>query len=181
MLDGMRAPRAVRLEDIRNAAPEPAGINVAPSAPGITVYVSNVRRYRVEVLPATVVVDAATGRKTTTGKRITAEFDEGVYRNDHRDPATRKLIDEVLQSNKYFGQFGGGPNVHFWLASEQNAITEARRIESAMNTLKSLPPDVVARHMAQLSHGKAEDHQLDAVAPSGPTGKTSARPIIDKE
>lgn len=173
MLDGMRAPRSVRLEDIRNQ-PDPTGVPAdAPAAPaGVTVYVSRYRRYLVEV--QNVPSYTHEGRRYPA-KRIAAQFDEGVYRNDERDPKKHALIDEVLQSNKYFGPFGSA-TAHFWLASDQQAKTDAKRVKSAMDTLKALPPETVKEFVAQLQQGTAEDHTLDAVAPTGPVGKVT-RPI----
>ena len=183
VLDGMRAPRSVRLEDIRNTQPDAAGdypVAVAPA--GVTVYVSKYRRYRVQITAPQSYI-GPDGRKNTGGKRIEAQFDEGVYRNDAHDPKVRALIDEELQKNKYFGAFG--TMCDYWLASDQQAKTEARRIQSAMDTLKALPRDVVEQHMAQLQHGNVEDHTLpplDATAPSAGSavGKISPlRPIPD--
>jgi hypothetical protein len=173
MLDGMRAPRSVRLEDMRQQAdpstPNPSAI---PAAPGVTVYISNSRRYLVEI--QNVPSYSHEGRKYPA-KRLAAQFDEGVYRNDHRDPKVRAMIDEALQSNKYFGRFGDVA-AHFWLASEQQEKTRAKQVESALKTLKSLSPETVKEYAAQLAQGDAQDHQLDAVAPAGPTGKVT-RPI----
>lgn len=176
ILDGMRAPRSVRLEDIRKATPEQAGeYPVAVAPPGVTVYISKYRRYRVQVTaPASYV--GPDGRKQSGGKRYEAQFDEGVFRNDHHDPAVRKLFDEALQANKYFGAFGS--NADFWLASDQQAKTEAKRVKSALDTLRALPPETVKEYVAQLQHGAAEDHMLDAVAPPAESTKGKiTRPI----
>lgn len=173
VIGGMRQPRSVRLDDIRksteaaNALPTPA-----LAADGITVYVSPYRKYRVQVTAPSGFIDPVSGRKNTGGKMYVAEFDEGVFRNNHRDPAVRKLFDESLQSNPYFGKFGGGPKVDFWLATDQNATTEAARVKSAMATLKSLPPETVKAYMAELAQGTADDHTPEPVA-----AKPSIRPI----
>jgi hypothetical protein len=163
VLDGMRAPRSVRLDDIRksteaaNALPTPTAL--APE--GVTVYISAIRRYLVEVQNTPSYVHE--GRRYPA-KRIAAQFEDGVYRNDHRDPAVRKLVDEALQSNPYFGRFGGGPKVHFWLANDQFKTTEAARVEAALKTLKSLPKDVVDGYIAELKQGEAADHDMNEIA-----------------
>jgi hypothetical protein len=172
----MRAPRSVRLEDIRQQA-DPTGVPTAPilAAPGVTVYVSKYRRYRVQITSPQSYV-GPDGRKNTGGKRYEAQFDEGIFRNDHHDPAVRALFDEELKKNKYFGTFGS--NADYWLASDQHGKIEGKRIESALATLKSLPKEVVSGYVAQLQHGSAEDHTLDVVAPEpgAKTGKAT-RPI----
>jgi hypothetical protein len=173
VLDGMRQPRSVRLEEMRvyqddniNQRPEPP-----ESKPGVNVYVSTYRRYRVQVTAPHTYVDPATGRKAHAGKMLAAQFEDGVFRNDHHDPAIRKLIDEALQSNKYFGAFG--TNAHFWLSSDQRARTEARRIQAALDTLRSMPKDAVDQFVAELRQGESEDHTL----PADPTPARTVRPI----
>lgn len=164
MLTGMRAPRSVRLEDMRQNVATAAGSLPSPlAAPeGVNVYVSMYRSYLIEVVNIPAYVDQ--GRRVP-GKRIAAQFSEGVFRNDHRDPATRKLIDDALQANPYFGTFGSGPKTHFWLAAEQQAVTEAARVRSALDTLKSLPKEMVAQYAAELTQGGADDHVLPPTAP----------------
>lgn len=171
VLDGMRAPRSVRLEDIRAhgaMADEPRA--VVESGDG-TVYVSTYRRYRVQVTAPRSFTDPL-GIKQAAGTMIVAVFDEGVYRNNHRDLETRALIDRVLQSNPHFGAFGSG--AHFWLASDQNARMEKARVASALNTLRSLPKDAVEKFVADLKAGNAEDHELP---PAPVEGGRTARPI----
>lgn len=177
MLTGMRAPQSVRLEDIRknvtaaNALPTPFA---AP--PGVNVYVSMYRSYLVEVVNIPAYVDQ--GRRVP-GKRIAAQFVEGVFRNDHRDLATRKLIDEALQANPYFGKFNGGPKTHFWLASEQQAVLESARVQDALRTLKSLPKEQVVQYAAELTQGDADDHVLaDADAAAESRGTARAQQMI---
>jgi hypothetical protein len=169
----MRAPRSVRLEDMRQAAANGAALPTPFAAPeGVSVYVSSFPGYLVEVVNIPSYIDQ--GRRVP-GKRIAAQFRDGIYRNDHRDPATRKLIDEALQQNPYFGKFGGGPQVHFWLAADQQAVVEAARVKSALTTLQSLPKDVIAKYAAELAQGDADDHIIpDAAADAKPAG---TRPI----
>lgn len=177
IVDGMRQPRAVRLEDIRKsteaafASPSPAAL--APE--GVTVYVSNSRSYLVEVVNVPSYVHE--GRRYPA-KRIAAQFENGVYRNNAKDPATRKLIDEALQGNKYFGRFGDS-SAHFWLASDQQARVESARVKSALDTLKSLPKEVVAQYVADLAQGTAEDHEVPPAPGAQPAAAkpTSVRPI----
>ena len=172
MISGMRPPRTTRIESMAKAAEEARNTPTpATDNSDVTVYVSNSRRYLVEIASPEKLVDPLTGRKTTTRKRIAAEFDEGVYRNgargtpSYRNPELRKLIDEALQANPYFGKFGS-PAAHFWLASEQQAQIESKRIESALETLKSLPKEQVEAYAAMLKQGKAEDHSFEPEAPA---------------
>lgn len=171
ILDGMRQPRSVRLEEIKGAQPE-ATPAVPVAAPGIRVYVSRYRRYRVQITAPQSYI-GPDGRKNTGGKMIVAQFEDGVFRNDAHDPAVRALIDEGLQSNKYFGAFG--TTAHYWLADDQKARTEARQLQAALDTLKSLPRDVVEQHMAALRQGEAEDHELPPAEPA--KAGASIRPI----
>lgn len=178
MISGMRQPRSVRLEDIRkgtDAANELPSPRHAPD--GITVYVSPYRRYRVQVTAPSAYIDPASGRKNTGGKMHVAEFEEGIFRNNDRDPKVRELFDDALQSNKYFGKFGGGPQVHFWLAKDQSEQMEAGRIRGALDTLKALPPEMVAEYMAQLTQGADEDHDLAPAAEAKPAQRPTAKPI----
>lgn len=158
VVSGLRQPRTVRMEELATRVPEAAQVPpVATADPSITVYVSKYRRYRVQVTAPSPALDPATGQRQSR-KQIVAQFEDGVYRNAHRDPDVRKLIDTALQTNPYFGAFGS--TAHYWLASDQTARMEKARIASALDTLKSLPPEVVEAHMAALRLGKAEDHTL---------------------
>lgn len=180
ILSGLRQPRAVRMEEQMAAVGA-----VAPSTPeaptalaGVNVYVSKYRRYRVQITsPQTVI--GPDGRKQTGGKMLVAQFDEGVYRNTHPDPATRALIDETLQSNKYFGKFGS--TAEFWLASEQNERTKAAAIEAALRTLRTLPKEAVDTFIGALKAGDAEDHEVPeattAQAQAAGAAARRARPI----
>lgn len=171
VVDGMRQPRAVRLEDIRRsteaafAPPSPTAL--APE--GVTVYVSTSRSYLVEVLNVPSYVHE--GRRYPA-KRIAAQFENGIYRNNSKDPATRKLIDDALQSNKYFGRFGDS-SAHFWLASDQQKTVEAAKVKSALDVLKTIPREQIDAFLAQ---GTAEDHEIPAPA-AQPAAKPGVRPI----
>lgn len=182
VLSGLRAPRTVRVEDMRAVAESAQAIpSPAPSGdPSVTVYVSKYRRYRVQVTAPQSYV-GPDGRKHSGGKRMEAQFDEGVFRNDNRDPEVRRIFNESLQTNPYFGIFGNGA-AHYWLASDQQAQTENARISSALNVLKSLPKETVEQFAAALKTGQSIDHALpplDAVSPGADAhvGKASARPI----
>lgn len=177
MIDGMRQPQSVRLEDIRKSTESAFGSGPTYAPAGVNVYVSNARGYLVEVKNSRSFIQDG---ERIPGQRIAAQFVEGVFRNDHEDPAVRALIDERLQRNKYFGKFGGGPLVHFWLASDQNERTKAAGIKSALNTLKSLPPEVLAQYVADLAQGEGDDHAMTPTAPSAAEARaqrTTAKPI----
>lgn len=165
VLDGMRAPRAVRLESMaqRAATGEPLPEPIMPV--GVTVYVSKYSRYRVQITAPLVTVNPITGQPLANGREIAAQFEEGVYRNTESDPEYRELIDRTLQRNKFFGKFGSGAD--YWLASEQKATLEDARIKSALATLKSLPQDVVAQFVADLQQGDLADHKLPVAAVGG--------------
>jgi hypothetical protein len=140
-----------------SAAAQPEHPVVPVAADGVTVYVSKYRRYRVQITAPRTYTDPM-GVRTSGGKMLVAMFDDGVYRNNERDPKTRKLIDELLQANPYFGKFGS--NADFWLASEQQAQLEGAQVQSALNTLKALPRETVEQFVAELRQGDADDHTL---------------------
>jgi hypothetical protein len=175
VLTGMRAPRTVRLEEARAreaaATPESTQVTLPPSAPGTVVYVSKFRRYRVQITAPTSYIDPTTGRRVSGGKRLEAQFEDGVYRNTSKDPAIRKLIDEALQSNPHFGAFGSIAD--YWLASDQESKMQAARVASALDTLKTLPKETVEQYVAALKQGTAEDHEL----PPAAEARGSIRPI----
>jgi hypothetical protein len=175
IVEGMRQPRAVRLEDIRKSTDAAfAPVQAAHAPEGVTVYVSNSRSYLVEVQNVPSYVHE--GRRYPA-KRIAAQFENGIYRNDSKDPKVRALIDDALQSNKYFGRFGDGA-AHFWLASDQKQVVESARVKSALETLKSLPKDVVTQYVAELAQGTAEDHVFTPAPSAQPSGKPAGvRPI----
>ncbi len=174
ILPGLRAPRSVRMEEMRQSTERAHATPTPASSTAFTTYVSKYRKYRVQVTSPQAYIDPASGRKVTGGKMLVAEFDEGVFRNNKREhtPVERKLIDESLQANPYFGTFGS--SAHFWLASEQNAKMEAARVKSALETLKSLPREQVEQFVADLKQGNAEDH---VVPPADPPKGSTIRPI----
>lgn len=166
VLDGMRAPRTVRLEEARArqaANPEPtqevANRIVASIDPTVTVYMSKYRRYRVQITAPRGVINSL-GQKEFGDAPLVAEFDEHIYRNNGRDLSVRKMIDQALQANPYFGKFGS--NSEFWLLSEQKVAIEKKKLEQAAETLKALPREVVEQFVANLRQGDAEDHDLTA-------------------
>lgn len=189
IVDGMRQPRSVRLEDIRR------GTDVATALPmlalaseGVTVYISPTRRYRVQITAPSAYIDPATGRKNTGGKMIVAEFEDGVYRNGapgspaYRKPEIKALIDEAMKANPYFGRFVDGKLVaekeaQFWLASEQREVGESKRIKQAIDTLKSVPREQLEARLAELRQGDADDHDMTTV-PNAAAEPAGRRPTI---
>lgn len=164
VISGMRPPRADRLEKIRQDTVIAQGVPDVPARDDAaeTVYVSNVRRYRVQVACQPDVVDPLTGRRQA-GRNIAAQFEDGVYRNRERDPKRRTLIDAALQSNPEFGLFGGGPQVRFWLASQQEAAMREARLRAARDTLRALPAEAVEEFVAGVlaqSPGAKDDHEV---------------------
>jgi hypothetical protein len=161
VLDGLRAPRTVRLEEARaRQTDSPEQVQATPVAGDGTVYVSKYRRYRVQVTAPSDIVDPYTGRKQSGGKSIVAEFDENVYRNNTKDKSLRRMIDEALQANPYFGKFG--QTADFWLLSDQNAQVEKRKLAQATATLKAMPKEVLDAYIESIKQGTAEDHDLSA-------------------
>jgi len=160
ILDGIRGPRADRIEAMRQAAEresEPAQVPVRAAQRDGTVYISKFRRYRVQVTSPADIIDPLTGRKTR-GVPVCAKFDEGVWVNDAKDLKLRAQIDEFLQQNPYFGRYG--TNAEFWLASEQEAAIKSAKLRQARDTLRSLPPEAVAAFMQEIRQGKDEDREL---------------------
>ncbi len=176
MLDGMRAPRSVRLEDMQRQAAAGEALPDPVAQDGVAVYVSKFKRYRVQITAPLHTVNPMTGQPIPGGRELVAQFEEGVFRNTESDPEARDLIDRTLQRNKFFGRFGS--NADYWLASEQRDTLEKSRLKSALDTLKSLPREVVARFVADLQQGDAVDHKMP-VAPEGgaASGPPSTRPI----
>jgi hypothetical protein len=173
VLDGMRAPRSVRLEDIHARAAAGNGPAVPVDVDGVTTYVSRYKRYRVQITAPTSGINPITGQPFTTGRELVAQFEEHVFRNTERDPEARALIDRTLQSNPYFGKFN--TMAHFWLSNEQRAATEAAKLKSALDTLKSLPKEALEQHLGQLGLGvnAVLDHKLpDPPAASSPAAPT---------
>lgn len=160
VISGMRNPRSERLEkivkDTEESLKPPTDV---PEGPNETVYVSSIRRYRVLLAAEPGTTDPFTGQKA--GGRVDwAVFDEGVYRNKERDPKKHKAINAKLQSNSRFGKFGQA-GTDFWLASEQKASMESRRLKQAAETLRSLPKEVLDDFLAKaLKPGDAVDHEL---------------------
>jgi len=164
VMSGMRNPRSERLEKIREdtEAAYTAPSNVAQGEQE-TVYVSRVRRYRVQITCAPDIIDPFTGQRQI-GRNLAIVFEDGVYRNreDRLHPERRALIDRTLQSNPYFGKFGQA-GADFWLASEQNDAVQANKLKAAAATLKSLPKEVLEDFLAAaLTPSDATDHKLPA-------------------
>jgi len=178
MLDGLRAPRAVRLEEMQAKAAL-AGQPIAVDGFGATstVYVSKYKRYRVQITAPMTSVNPMTGQPIPMGRELVAQFEDHVYRNNDAalTPDERALIDKTLQGNRYFGQFN--TNAHFWLASEQKAAVEAAKLKSALDTMRSMPKEVVAQFVAELSQGEEVDHEM----PPPPTAPSEAVPVRKKK
>lgn len=178
VLDGMRAPRSVRLEDMAARRDRGEALPEPNAASGVTCYVSRFAQYRVQITAPTSFTNPVTGQTTAAGREIVAQFEDHVYRNNDKDPEVRKLVDETLQSNRYFGTFASrADNVHFWLASEQKAATEAARVKAALDTLKGLPRDVVDQFVADLKQGTELDHALPPPVAASPAQPSKTRPI----
>lgn len=186
VLTGLRAPQAVRLEEAQQrAATAPAGDFLMPAAAaGFTVYMSKFKRYRVQITAPHSYTDPATGQVRAAGREFAAQFEDGVFINDERDPEFRALIDKTLQSNRYFGTFGS--TAHFWLAEEQRKAVSEGRLRGAIATIKSLPAEALAAVMGELRQGAATDHQMPAPAvpetpvDSTPTVPAARRPIPNR-
>lgn len=160
VLDGTRAPRADRLDDMRAMADaQPEMPSAMPKVDG-TVYLSPFPSYCVQITAPADLVDPVTGRKTV-GRPVKALFQEGRYVNNARDPKVRKHIDDVMQSNSRFGRPGSGAD--FWLAEEAVRMTQAAAKANATATLKRLAaerPDEFKALVAEIAQGDATDQVM---------------------
>jgi hypothetical protein len=161
VLAGMREPRANRLEAMQKAeAADPEQVQVPPVAKkksSETLYLSRYPAYRVTITSPGDAIHPVTGQRTIQ-KGIVVVFKQGSYRNDAKDKATRRLIDETLQRNSRFGKPGSGCD--YWLASDQEAAIKAKKLEDARRTLSALPKEVVEEFFGTLKKGDAADHAL---------------------
>lgn len=165
VVEGLRGPRQERMAKDREAPPsEPQGIPEAlTKRPNATVYESKYAMYRLQVAVSDDVRNPYTGR-SEKGRIIAAQFKDNVFVNDSKDVAIRDLIDEVLQANEFFGKKDAKGNIpshaHYWLATDAAEARKTASLNAAKNALKALPPEQVEAFMAELKHGKAEDHKL---------------------
>lgn len=163
VLDGLRGPRSLRMDEMRQKDAErtqPAReILIRENA---TTYQSRFLGYRVQIAVSDDIRDPYTGRNQK-GKVVAAQFKEGIFVNDHKDPEIRTLTDTVLQSLAQFGKLKDGKipaHADFWLASEANAASKVAQLTAAKRTLAALPPEQVRAFMDELALGAAVDHSL---------------------
>lgn len=164
VIAGMREPRSTRLEAMQEVeARDPEQVQVQPVADEKKLgklYLSKFPSYRVTITSPGDVTHPVTGQKTIQ-KGITALFQNGQYRNNAKDKATRKLIDDTLQRNSRFGK-PGKDNPDFWLASDQEKAIAERRLAEAKTTFASLSKEVKAEVLAEFEQGSKADHSLPA-------------------
>ena len=147
VLDGLRGQRPAR-EAAAKLAAKPAP--TTPAGDG-TLYISKYARYRHQIT-------SPVKQLTTDGvfhqePALVAQFEGGMYRNNHKDPKKRKLIDERMRESTYFGLNG-----LFWLASDQ---AEVERVKAAKEAAAFIARDPemqaeIERQVA-LRLGKSED------------------------
>lgn len=147
VLDGLRGQRPAREEAAKRA---PKAAEVLPPGDGL-VYRSKYEQYRHQIT-------SPVKQLTTDGvfhqePALVAQFIGGMFRNSHKDPKKRKLIDERLQESPYFGLNG-----LFWLQSQQD---ERDRMKLAEQTARAIATDPmleaeIERRVA-LRLGKSED------------------------
>lgn len=168
ILDGARGSRADRVDDMRAQSEESFSPSLdVPKIDG-TVYLSQYPSYCVQVTAPADLVDPLTGRKTV-GRPVKAQFQEGRYVNNARDPKVRKHIDEVLQSNSRFGKPGSGCD--YYLAEEAMRMSLAAAKANATSTLRQLAkqnPEELKQLLAELQQGTDTDVKMPA-APVQPT------------
>jgi hypothetical protein len=84
---------------------------------------------------------------------IVAQFEAGMYRNNHRDKKTRELIDRTLQESSYFGI-----NKLFWLQADDEKARRSKVAEEAAYAIEHDPAlkAEIDRRVA-LALGKSED------------------------
>lgn len=169
VLSGTRGPRSDRIEAMRAveaADPNEVQVNVglaAKAAKDGTLYLSKYPAYRVLVACAEDVVNPLTGRKKS-GRPLNAVFKNGQYLNDSKDKTLRRMIDDALQNNSRFSEFGKGGD--FWTADSQASAIKTKKLADAHATLSALPKEVVAEFLAGLQQGTAVDHALPEATPS---------------
>ena len=166
VMDGTRAPRDTRFEDMRaqSEASFDATPNAMPKVDG-TVYLSAFPGYMVQISAPADVTDPFTGRKTI-GRPVVARFTEGRYVNNARDPKLRVYIDEEMQRKTRFGKPGSGAD--YWLAEDAIRMAQAAAKASAATTLRNLAkqnPAELEALIAELKQGTA----TDAVMPAPPS------------
>lgn len=153
MIIGERGPRSERLDSMRASADAKAAAPANIEARG-TAYASAFRRFRIQITSPSDRLDPATGR-IEHGRPLVAAFQDWHYVNDAKDPAVRRLIDDVLTAHPRFGL-----NLDFWKVSDQKEAVQAKRIEDARDTLRRLPKEVVMDFLASLAPGVEADHVL---------------------
>lgn len=172
----MREPLSVQMESMSLTPTGPRVPNLLPTADdGRTVYMSTSARYRVQITAPKSFM-GLDGIKTSGGQMLYAQFEDGRYKNHGRDAEEIALIDRQLQRNKYFGKFGGGPLVHYWLANDQREKTEKARKENAIKTLKTMPREELEQALSELKAGEAVDHEL----PPPKEASQARRPIAGR-
>ncbi len=168
VMDGTRAPRDTRFEEMRAQSEEKfdATPAVMPKIDG-TVYLSAYPGYMVQISAPADVIDPFTGRKTI-GRPVVAKFVEGRYVNNARDPKLRAYIDEEMQRKTRFGKPGSGAD--YWLAEDAVRMARAAAKASASATLRQLAaqnPAELEQLIAELKQGSDTDVKMPA-APAGP-------------
>jgi hypothetical protein len=157
MIHGPRGPRSERLDSMRASAEARAQAPVGIEARG-TAYASAHKSYRTQITSPADIIDPYTGRRQV-GKPVVAQFRDWYFVNDVKDLATRKLVDEALQSNSRYGMA-----LDFWKVEDQRKAATDKKVADARATLRSLPREVVLDFIAGLETGTAEDHELPARA-----------------
>lgn len=112
-----------------------------------TVYESVYPQYRIQLTSPDEDRDPKTGRRRGA-RPMSAQFQDndgyGVYVNDARDPETRQLVDDIMQSNPFYGL-----GKHFWKLEDRVAKQQKQALDSTARTLKSIPKDVLEAFIKQ--------------------------------
>lgn len=172
----LREPLSVQMETMTLTPTGPQIPQLLPATDdGRTVYMSSTMRLRVQITAPRSFM-GLDGIKSSGGRMLYAQFENGRYKNHGRDAEEIALIDRELQRNKYFGKFGGGPMVQYWLANDQREQIEKSRKEGAIKALKSMPREELEQALNELRASEAEDHELPPPAES----KSQRRPIAGR-
>jgi len=174
VITGMRQPAQARdlIEQQERAAE--AERSQAPRTPlkvAGTVYESASTHLRIQLTSGDYQVNRETGRVTQT-PMLVAQFEEyeglGRYVNNHKNPETRKLIDQLLQENP---NFGVGRN--FWLRDEQIRMAQEKALANSLKSLAGVPTEAIRAYFKE--HPEVREllrsDEAELVLPS-PAGKT---------
>jgi hypothetical protein len=163
VLTGLRDPQDVRMDRAKereaSGAQAPSKMPVLAD-PSLTVYESQFSRYRVQITSPDESKDPTTGH-ITRNKPLVAQFENGRWVNQFKNPEHRKLADLFLQGNDFFGMEG-----HFWLKKDADTRDIAISKDNTRRTLAALPKAEVQELLREMRESGELDLDLPAKANS---------------